>query len=373
LDKHLHIVTHEVPWPVDYGGVVDLFYKIKSLSQSGIKIHLHCYTHNREEQPILNRFCVSVDYYPRKDKWASLSTTLPYIVASRSDENLLNRLKQDEHPIFLDGIHCTYFLYKGLLKGRRVFVRPHNIEARYYKRLANWETNLLKKMYFHTESILLNQYEKKLARMATFWPVSLADTAFYHKQLDCIKVDFLPVFVPWDEVKTLPGKGSFCLYHGNLEVNENARAAEWLLNNVFNTLEIPFVVAGNNPSLPLQSLAHRHQHTCIVVNPSEHEMQDLIRKAQINIIPSFNNTGVKLKLINALFNGRHCLINEEAGKGSGVEQLCHVVKDAKGFQNAIGVLFKTAISEQDIIKRQDALLDIYNNQKNAAQLTTWIY
>jgi hypothetical protein len=110
-----------------------------------------------------------------------------------------------------------------------------------------------------------------------------------------------------------------------------------------------------------------------VVNPSEHEMQDLIRKAQINIIPSFNNTGVKLKLINALFNGRHCLVNEEAGKGSGVEQLCHVVKDAEGFQHAISRLFDTAITEADIIKRQDALLDIYNNKKNASQLMTWIY
>ena len=30
-NKHLHIVTLDTPWPVNYGGVVDLFYKLKAL------------------------------------------------------------------------------------------------------------------------------------------------------------------------------------------------------------------------------------------------------------------------------------------------------------------------------------------------------
>ena len=28
-EKKLHIICHDVPWPADYGGVVDLFYKLK--------------------------------------------------------------------------------------------------------------------------------------------------------------------------------------------------------------------------------------------------------------------------------------------------------------------------------------------------------
>ena len=39
-ENHLHIVTLDVPYPADYGGVVDLFYKLQSLHQLGIKIHL---------------------------------------------------------------------------------------------------------------------------------------------------------------------------------------------------------------------------------------------------------------------------------------------------------------------------------------------
>ena len=36
----------------------------------------------------------------------------------------------------------------------------------------------------------------------------------------------------------------------------------------------------------------------------------MIAKAQINILPSYTHTGIKIKLVNAIFNGRHCLVNE---------------------------------------------------------------
>lgn len=373
MDKHLHIVTHDVPWPADYGGVVDLFYKIKALHKLGIKIHLHCFTGGRTEQPTLNLYCASVNYYERKKGLAAFSFTIPYIVKSRSDKALIRNLLKDDHPVFLEGIHSTYFLHNGMLANRKVFVRLHNVEYKYYRQLAKHENNILKKIYFFTESLLLKKYEKEIANKATFWPVSIEDTEFYRKKFHSKRIDFLPVFLPWDHMKSETGKGSFCLYHGNLAINENEKAADWLLNNVFNTLEIPFVVAGKNPSLPLQALAHAHPHTCIVVNPSEHEMQDLIRKAQVNIIPSFNKTGIKLKLLNAVYNGRHCLANREAVEGSGLEAACHIANGAEEFKKEIKQLFSEPFTEKNMQHRSAALEALYSNEKNARQLIAWIY
>jgi len=65
LDKHLHIVCLDVPYPPDYGGVFDLYYKIKSLSEAGIKIHLHCFEYGLGKQKELDVYCVEVQYYPR--------------------------------------------------------------------------------------------------------------------------------------------------------------------------------------------------------------------------------------------------------------------------------------------------------------------
>jgi hypothetical protein len=51
MTRHLHIICLNVPFPVDYGGVFDLFYKLPALHDQGVKIHLHCFEYGRGEQP----------------------------------------------------------------------------------------------------------------------------------------------------------------------------------------------------------------------------------------------------------------------------------------------------------------------------------
>ena len=41
--KELHIISFNYPYPPSYGGIIDVYYKIKALSDLGIKIHLHCF------------------------------------------------------------------------------------------------------------------------------------------------------------------------------------------------------------------------------------------------------------------------------------------------------------------------------------------
>ncbi|MGH2563383.1 MAG: mannosyltransferase, partial [Ginsengibacter sp.] len=127
-DKHLHIVCLDVPYPPDYGGVFDLFYKIRSLHSIGINIHLHCFEYGRGKQEELKKYCKSVSYYKRKNFLNGLSLRLPFIVSSRANRVLLNNLLKDDHPVLLEGIHCSYFLYSGELKNRKIIIRLHNVE-----------------------------------------------------------------------------------------------------------------------------------------------------------------------------------------------------------------------------------------------------
>ena len=120
MDKHLHIITHDVPWPADYGGVIDIYYKIKSLHNLGIKIHVHCFTGGRKPQPDLNNYCEEVIYYPRKKNLPGILSGIPYIVQSRSNSDLLKNLTKDNYPVLMEGIHCTYFLQKNKLTNRKV-------------------------------------------------------------------------------------------------------------------------------------------------------------------------------------------------------------------------------------------------------------
>ena len=122
LDKHLHIITHDVPWPADYGGVIDLFYKIKSLHQLGVKIHLHCFKKRRPEQEELNKYCESVNYYPSKKAFKRFPYLLLSLLNPEANRQLLANLQKDDYPILIEGIHTTFFLQTNLLKNRKVFV-----------------------------------------------------------------------------------------------------------------------------------------------------------------------------------------------------------------------------------------------------------
>lgn len=369
----LHIVCHDVPYPVDYGGVFDLFYKIKALHGLGVHIHLHCFEYGRGRQKELDDYCRSVTYYERKSIYKSFSFRLPFIVSSRANPSLLNNLLQDDHPVLLEGIHSTYFLFSGELKNKRVFVRLHNVEYEYYEELAKATKNIFRKLYFHHESNLLKKYEKEIANKAIFIAVSEKDKNTYEQDFLAREVKYLPVFLPFTHVRAEAGSGDFCLYHGNLSVPENVKAVVWLMNHVFDTLDIPFVIAGKNPSKHLERIAHKNENVCLVANPSTKEMEELILKAHVHSLPSFNKTGIKIKLLHALFNGRFIVTNMAAVEGSGLEGLCNIAGTSLEYKKITGGLFTSSFTEADITKRKKILDGTYDNRANAIRLMQWIY
>ena len=104
LTKKLNIVCFDVPFPATYGGVMDVFYKIRSLSESGIQIYLHVFHYGRQEQVELTKYCAKVNYYPRKTTFVNNIGFLPYIVKSRSNKDLISNLKAVEAPILFEGL-----------------------------------------------------------------------------------------------------------------------------------------------------------------------------------------------------------------------------------------------------------------------------
>lgn len=371
--KHLHIVCLDVPYPVDYGGVFDLFYKIRALHAEGIKIHLHCFEYGREQQPELDQYCEEVQYYARHEGHKGFSHKLPYIVCSRSSGRLLDTLLKDDHPILLEGVHCTYLLNDDRFNDRKIILRLHNVEYQYYRQLYQCERSLLKKLYYLHESNLLRQYEKRIADKVSILAVSEKDSRLYREEFGASRIAVLPVFFPSTEVRSKEGTGCFCLYHGNLSVAENEEAVVWLLKKVFKDLEIPLIISGKNPSERLTRLVYAHPQACLIANPSEEEMQDLIAKAQVNILPSFNCTGVKLKLLNALFNGRHCVVNEQAVRATGLEATCHIGSDADSMRDLIRDLYVQPFQSEEIVTRKELLSRQFDNEENVRTLIQWIW
>ncbi|HTN16182.1 MAG TPA: hypothetical protein VL092_00770, partial [Chitinophagaceae bacterium] len=179
MPKAVHLISSDVPYPADYGGMIDVFYTIRQLAQAGIEVYLHCFQYGREEAPELKQYCKEVHYYKRKTGLTGLSLSLPYMMYSRRDARLLPNLLRIDAPIIFEGIHCCYLLNEPSLAGRKKILRNQNVEQQYYALLADRTDNPLKKLYFRAEAALLRRFENKLQAADFLAPISQKDTEFF--------------------------------------------------------------------------------------------------------------------------------------------------------------------------------------------------
>lgn len=372
-EKHLHIVSFSIPFPANYGGVIDVFYKLKALHRAGIKIHLHCYQYDRPDATELNSYCESVNYYPRKTGLTSQFSFKPYIVESRHSDLLLKNLLLDNHPILFEGLHSCYYLNHRLLKGRKLIYRESNIEHEYYYNLFKTEKNPGRKTFFLIESLKLRLYQRQLKYATKMLVVSQTDRDYLAKQFNKRDVIYLPSFHGNNEVKSLPGKGDYVLYHGNLSVGENVLAAEYLISEIFNDIDIPLKIAGLNPPENLIKLVSGNKNIELIPNPPQAEMEALIKNAQINVLVTFQATGLKLKLLNTLYNGRWMLVNQEMLAGTGLEKLCEIASGPKEMKEKILSVFNTEFDQNQLVARTELLQSRFSDEANAMKLIREIW
>ncbi len=367
-EVHLHIISFTIPYPPNYGGAIDVFFKIRALHAAGVKVHLHCFSYDRKPSPELEKYCEEVHYYPRKTGLSSAVTWKPYIVYSRRSDKLLEILQKDEFPILFEGLHSCYYLSHPALKKRTKIYRESNIEHLYYYHLSKVETNLLKKLYYILSSLKLRAFQGILSHASMMLTVSREDNEYLSRKFPWIQVEYLPSFHKDDEIKSLPGMGDFALYQGNLSVAENDKAAEFLIKEVFRETGTRFIIAGMNPSRTLQKLASQFPNVTLIPNPTDDEMCELISTAQVNILVTFQPTGLKLKLLNALFNGRHCLVNPGMVSGTELGELCEIAINKQELRQKATKLMHLPFNEERLFLRREKLLKWHSNKENCIRL-----
>jgi hypothetical protein len=341
---------------------------MKALHALGVKIHLHCYEYGRKAAPELEAITEEVIYYPRRVAKSNLFKRQPYIVASSV---LLERLVQDDYPILFEGLHSCYYLSAPELAGRTKIVRAHNVEHTYYNKLAEAERNIFKRYYFMNEAQKLERFESELEHATAIAAISPVE--FEHFQSAYGKTFYLPAFHAQNEVSSLEGSGNYALYHGNLAVAENDQAAIYLVKQVFSRISVPLIIAGNDPSKELKDLVMNYPHVSLRRNLSVARIEQLVREAHINVLPTFQGTGIKLKLLNALYSGRHCLVNSTMVEGTGLEELTIVADSPSEMAIQIESLMKVAFDKSEKERRAKVLGEKFSVKSSALTLFQQLY
>lgn len=365
-DNHIHIVSFDIPCPVNYGGVIDVFFKLKALVERGFKVHFHCFEYGREHSERLEALCETTQYYKRDMSFWKAFSKIPYIVTSRISEDLIQDLLKDDYPIILEGLHSCGVLLDPRMKGRKIFVRSHNVEHDYYQYLAETEKNLRKKHFLKMESRKLRKFESILAKATGVLAISNKDYEYFKQKFD--NVYLIPAYAGFDKVDVLEGQGDFVLYHGKLDVSENYNAAEFLIKEVFRGSDIKLKIAGMNPPRYLVKLIENERNIELIENPEDDVLQDLIRNAQINILVTAQSTGLKLKLLNALFNGRYCVVNDKMVEGLDINDLCIVANTADEMKTVVADLMTKPFVEEQVEIRKSRMDAFYNPSRATDKL-----
>lgn len=373
-DNHLHIVAFDVPFPPNYGGVIDVFYKIKELHKRGIKLHLHVIEYpGRKRAPELDVYCESVNYYPRITGIKSAFSFVPYIVKSRRSPQMIENLLKDNYPILFEGLHSCYYLDDSRLKNRLLIYRESNIEHQYYYNLFKAEHHWGKKTYFLVESFKLMLFQQKLKCASIMLVVSKGDRDYLQKTFPDKEIHFLPSFHANTEVKSTLGKGDYFLYHGNIEVPENEAAASFLIRKVFQGTPFKLIIAGMNPPKTILQLATLNKNVEIISNPDEELMFKLIREAQANILVTFQASGLKLKLLNTLYNGRFCIVNSTMLNGTDLDKLCIIGDQPTTLRDIVSNIADKEFTSDVIDQRETVLKKNFSNTVNADRMINTIF
>lgn len=365
-NKIIHLVSFNIPYPPDYGGVMDVFYKIAALKEQGVGIILHCFSYGRGRSRTLERECLRVYYYRRDLNLYHLFRKDPFIVLSRSSHSLLENLLSDTNPIIFEGLHTTRFLNHPALEGRMKMVRTHNIEHLYYNNLAANERNPFRKLFFRREASRLERYESVLSGASLLLTISPGDTEYFQPKYG--NALFVGPFHPGNGCVTNVGRGDYVLLHGDFSTAENNAGALYLLREIAPRLKHKIIIAGKRPSEEMIRAASGLSNVRMVPSPSLQQMNELIANAQVCLLNASQPSGMKLKLINALCSGRHVVASPAVVSGTGLGSVCSTVSVPDEWITLTNRLMLEEFTPEMREERNRVLAGVADNRSNAIKI-----
>ena len=373
-EKHIHIISFDIPFPANYGGVIDVFYKVKELYNKGVKVHLHCFQYGREVADILELYCEEVNYYSRKTGILYNLSSTPYIILSRICGKLIHKLEKDSYPILCEGMHTCGLLLSPALEERKLIYRSSNIEHHYYRGLANNEKNIFKKFYYNKEAEKLEKWEKNLSKASLFLTVSKEEQKYYKKAFPNTKVENIYSFFQQDGFKFIDKEvNRYILFHGKLSVQENITTANRIINNIAPKSNFNFIIAGMDPDKSITVNAKKLNNVNVIPNPDNSEMEKLIAEAHINLLLTDQPTGLKLKLLNSIYQGKHCLVNNKMLVGSGLDECVEIANTNNEIIESINVLMQRSFTIDDNNQRKTLIPEEFSNTKKVDKLIKLIF
>ncbi|MEB3885688.1 glycosyltransferase [Lyngbya sp. CCY1209] len=356
----------DIPYPPVHGGRVDIWRRLKMLSELGTEIQLICWsaeTPDADSLDVINRYVK--DFYPifyRRSVGAYVRRVLdllsyPLEVTSRivrGEE--WTRILESVRRFQPDVIFCDH-IHSGVVASRLsdtldipMVVRSHNIEHlqyRYYFQCALGHQKFLRFLSL----INLEKYEKSLLHKSlAFYDISKDDLQFWQQQ-GFDNGYFLPPLIDLKSEHHQNADGSSddgvneeitydVVFLGNLHSENNVAGVIWFVEEVFPILkerspDIKVLISGANPVPNIQEICQNKPGLELKINPPS--ARKIYRSGRVLIDPVATGCGVSTKSLGMLASGKPIVSQPKglSGLPEEAKQYFRVASDPESYANEI--------------------------------------
>lgn len=331
--KKILFITPTLPYPPVSGGVIKSNKVVHFLSEK-YNLSIACLLKNDDTQH-KDEFLAEIKLYDFISQELDIPRTAKNLILSNIQGIPLNlyRNKSAEfkEKIYAvahqyDVIFCDHYVmfqyipedYKG-----KIILHEHNCEYLIWKRYANIERSVLKKVALLNQAYRIKKYEQEICRRANVILAAPNDTDELVK-IGADATKFLETYHLGDDNLLNEPALDFnktekvLLYIGTLSWEANIDGLVWFCNEIWQSVkqqhpDIKLYVVGKKPDVRLKEIAANDNQ--IILTGFVENVEPYFQKSRVFITPLRFGSGIKVKVVNALYRGIPCVTTSIGTEG----------------------------------------------------------
>ena len=358
--KKILFLTPTLPFPPVSGGVIKSFKVVQYLS-AHYQTDIACLLKNDDPEHVTaflkivhpNVFINEICNIPRTAKNLLLSNlqNIPLNLYRNKSGKFKQKVEAVIHQY--DVVFCDHYVmfqyipkqYKG-----KIILHQHNCEYLIWKRFASLEKNLIKKIALLNQAYHIKKYEKQICNRATVVLAAPNDTLELEK-IGVNTAKFIETYhLGDDHLLALPDlvfntSQPALLYIGTLSWEANIDGLVWFYDEIWHLVKqqqpnIKLYIIGKNPDNRIKAIATADPD--IILTGFIDDVEPYFQQSRIFITPLRFGSGIKVKVVNALYRGIPCVTTSVGAEGLKVIDGKHLfIKDnPQAYAAAINTLMQ---------------------------------
>ncbi len=353
-------LTPTLPYPPVSGGVIKSNKVVHFLSEQ-YELSVACLLKNEDAQHVagflttvkISDFISEASDIPRTAKNLIISNLqgIPlnlYRNQSAAFKQKVNAVIHQHDVVFCD--HYVMFQYIPDDYKGKIILHEHNCEYLIWKRYADIEKSIPKKLALLNQAYRIKKYEQEICRKSNVILAAPNDMDELEK-IGADRSKFLETYHLGDDNLLNEPDLAFdktenaLLYIGTLSWEANIDGLIWFNNEIWPAIKqqhpgIVLYIVGRHPDSRLKEMAAKDNN--IVMAGFVEDLEPYFQKARLFITPLRFGSGIKVKVVNALYRGIPCVTTSIGTEGLKVKDGEHIfIKDAPAdYIAAVEILLK---------------------------------